>query len=276
VSALEYVPTAPGSGPQVTFSWIAPPPTVAAAGTGPLTPGTAVLEGSVNPNLWTPLSCVFDISPAAEGITGFPCAQQLSAVGSPQPVSATATGLTPGTTYTFTLTAATVAGQSTSAPRSFTTPASGTSPQSQQEAAVPTVSALRLSPTSFRRGSASARLKAGTARSHPAAHSTTIAFTLSHAATVTFNFAAAGSGVVKGKHCAAARRGTRGRRCPLDRTIPSQLTVASPAGHDAIVFDGVADRGARLATGSYRLTATASDSAGSSTAQAHPLFTIMR
>jgi hypothetical protein len=273
VSALEYVPTAAGAGQQVIFSWIAPPPTVSVSGTGPLTPGTALLEGTVNPNLWTPLTCVFDISPAPGGITGFPCAQQLSALGSPEAVSATASGLTPATTYTFTLTAATVAGSSSSGPLAFTTPASGASPQ---ETLAPAISALGVSPTSFRRGSASARLTAGTARSHPAARSTTITFALSHAAAVTLSFAAAGSGVVKGKHCAAARKGARGRRCTLYRTIRSQLTVAARTGHNAVVFDGVADRGARLATGSYRLTATATNSAGSSTASAHPLFTILR
>ena len=125
VGALENVPTAPGSVPQVVFTWTAPPPTVATSGTGSLTSVTAVLEGTVNPNLWTPLSCVFDVSPAPDGVAGFPCAQQLSALGSPVAVSTTAVGLTPATAYTFTLTAATVAGQSTSTALSFVTPAAG-------------------------------------------------------------------------------------------------------------------------------------------------------
>ena len=273
VGALESVPTAPGSGPRVAFTWTAPPPTVAASGTGPLTSGTAVLEGTVNPNLWTPLSCVFDVSPAPDGVPGFPCAQQLSALGAPVAVSATALGLTPATAYTFTLSATTVAGQSTSTPVSFLTPQAGTS---LLATAAPSIVGLRVSPTSFRRGKSPARLEAGTARSHAAVHSTTISFTLSHAATVTFSFAAAARGVVRGKHCSAARKGARGPRCTLYRTIRSTLRTTAPAGHDVVVFDGVADHGARLATGSYRLTATAADSAGSSTAGAHPSFTILR
>ncbi len=274
VSALENLPTTPGSGPQVDFTWTAPPPTVATSGTGRLTSATAVLQGTVNPNLWTPLSCVFDVSPAPDGVAGFPCAEQLSALGLPAAVSATAVGLAPATAYTFTLTAATVAGQSSSSPVSFVTPAAtGSSPQATL---APAITALRVSPTSFRRGKSPARLRAGAAGLRTRARTTTISFTLSHAATLTFSFAAPARGVLKGKHCAAAPKRARGAHCTLYRTIRSKLTAAAPAGHDAVVFDGVADHGARLATGSYRLTATAADSMGSSTAQAHPLFAILR
>jgi hypothetical protein len=246
---------------------------VAASGTGSVTSGTAVLEGAVNPNLWTPLTCVFDVSPAPDGVAGFPCAQQLSALGSPVAVTTTAVGLTPATAYTFTLTAATVAGQSTSTPLAFVTPHAGSSPQ---EALAPAIAALRMSPTSFRLGHSPARLKAGAAGSHASARAATISFALSHQATVKFSFASPARGVLKGRRCTAARKGARGARCTLYRTIRSTLTTAAPAGHDVVVFDGVADHGARLATGTYRLTATAADSAGSNTAHAHPLFTILR
>jgi hypothetical protein len=271
--ALENVPTTPGSMPQVAFTWTAPPPTVAAFGTGSVTSGTAVLEGAVNPNLWTPVTCVFDVSPAPDGVAGFPCAQQLSALGSPVAVTTTAVGLTPATAYTFTLTAATVAGQSTSTPLAFVTPHAGSS---LQEALAPAIAALRMSPTSFRLGHSPARLKAGAAGSHAPARATTISFALSHPATVKFSFASPARGVLRGRRCTAARKGARGARCTLYRTIRSTLTTVAPAGHDVLTFDGVTDHGARLATGSYRLTATAANSTGSSTAQAHPQFTILR
>ena len=73
----------------------------------------------------------------------FPCAQQLSASSTAIPVSATAPGLSPETTYSVTLVASTTQGTSSGATMTFTT--AGPSAKLQ-------VSNLKISPSKFRRG----------------------------------------------------------------------------------------------------------------------------
>ncbi len=154
VSAFSLVPTAEGAEPAVTFTWTPPPPAVVTAAASAVTATTATLNGSVNPDAWQIVSCGFAISPAPAGVSSFPCAQQLTAGGTPTAVSATAAGLSPGTTYTVTLAAASTQGASGGAPITFTTPPAspGTGPPGTGPSQALAVTDLRLAPARFRRG----------------------------------------------------------------------------------------------------------------------------
>ncbi len=167
VSAFSLVPTAEGAQPSVTFTWTPSAPAVVTTPPSALTATTATLAGTVNPDAWQVMSCTFDISPAPSGISTFPCAQQLGSGGTPLPVSATAAGLAPSTTYAVTLVAASIQGSASGSAVTFTTPPSSGSPSgtslSSGAGAGPAISGLTLSPARFRRGKHAAKL-AGRAR----------------------------------------------------------------------------------------------------------------
>lgn len=276
VSGFSLVPTANEAQPAVTFSWAPPPPAVTTTAASAVTATTATLNGAVNPNAWQPTACSFGISPAPAGVSTFPCAQQLAVGGTPAAVSATALGLTPDTTYTVTLTAATVQGSSSGSAVTFTTPPQpiGSAPNPGGSNAGPVVSALTLSPTRFRGGTHAAALAKHARKRIPVG--TTISFTLSQAATVTLAFQRAQPGVSSAGRCLAPSPKRRhGRRCTRYTTVHGSLSIATPAGADHIGFDGLLAGGAKLVPSNYRLVLSASDATGATTAAQHPAFTLL-
>jgi hypothetical protein len=102
----------------------------------------------------------------------------------------------------------------------------------------PVLSKLKVSPKSFHRGSVLAKVSI----SRPA---TRITFTLSEAANVKLSFAKA----------------ERRRRVVRHVTVGS-FTVRGRSGPNAVAFAGRLSRTKRLPLGSYKLTATPTDSAG--------------
>ncbi|MFI5009262.1 MAG: hypothetical protein ACHQDY_03205, partial [Solirubrobacterales bacterium] len=278
VSGFSLVPTAEGGQPSVTFTWTPAPPAVTTAAPSAIGATTADLRGTVNPDAWQVTSCAFTISPPASGVTSFPCAQQLGGGGEPLPVSATATGLAPGTTYTATLTAASVQGSASGSPVTFTTaPTSVACECASKKAMGPVVSALQLSPIRFRRGRHVARLATRAGRRKPATPiGTTISFQLSAAATVTLGFERAQPGQLVGHSCLApSRRRRRAHRCSRYVPAAGAVSLAAPASANHIRFEGVLDTGRKLAPGSYRLTLSASDAAGRTVAAQRPTFTLL-
>lgn len=262
VSGERLQQTSAGAKPSVTFSWTAPAPAVT---TGAVTAGapTATLTGTVNPNLSALTLCSFSISPAADGVSSLPCAQQVPLTGTPTPVSATATGLTAGASYTVALTAASAQGSTTGAPVTFTAGAGASG-------APLSVGSLRLSQSRFRRGHRTATLAAA----HPAG-STTVSFTLSAAASVKLTFAAATTGVSSRGGCRRAIAHRAGPRCTRYVPLPRSLTLAGHAGSDRITFDGVLEHGYLLPYGSYRLSLSAASGAAAAVARQHPSFTLL-
>jgi hypothetical protein len=276
VSGFSLVPTAEGAQPAITFSWAAPPPAVITTAASAVTATTATLNGAVNPNAWQPTACGFSISPAPAGVSTFPCAQQLAVGGTPAAVSATALGLTPDTSYTVTLTAATVQGASNGSAVTFTTPPqpNGSAPGPGANQAGPVLSALTLSPTRFRRGTRAATIAKHARKGIPGG--TTISFTLSQTATVTLTFQRAQPGVSSTGRCLApSPKHRHGRRCTRYATVHGNVSIAAPAGADRIGFDGLLAGGSKLAPGSYRLALSANDSSGTASAVQHPSFTLV-
>ena len=276
VSAFSLVPTAEGAEPVVTFTWTPPPPAVVTAAASAVTATTATLNGSVNPDAWQIVSCGFAISPAPAGVSSFPCAQQLTAGGTPTAVSATAAGLSPGTTYTVTLAAASTQGASSGAPITFTTPPASpdTGPPGTGPSQALAVTDLRLAPARFRRGKRAASIAKRKAKALPTA--TTISFELSASASVRLGFEARQTGVIVGRKCVAASKSRhRGKRCVRYVAISGGVVLSAAAGTDRIAFDGVLSGGKSLSPGSYRLSLTATAGPDTARAAQQPTFTLL-
>lgn len=279
VAGFSLVPTAEGAQPSITFTWTPSAPAAVTGAPSALTATTAALGGTVNPSDWLVSSCAFDVSPAPAGVAMFPCAQQIGAGSTPVPVSATAAGLTPNTTYTVTLLATSVQGTGSGNPVTFTTPSPAPPTCNcalETTATGPTVSTLKLSPTRFRRGKHAAKLAGRASHRKPTAPTgTTISFGLSTAATVTLSFQHAQPGQLVAHRCLApSPRRRHPHRCTRYTPVPGAVTVSAHAGVNHIHFEGILDGTRPLSPGNYQLMLSASNAAGHTMASQRPTFTL--
>jgi hypothetical protein len=137
--------------------------------------------------------------------------------------------------------------------------------------AVPTVGAFTIAPTRFRRGRRAASISR--AKSPTGA---TIAFTLSSAATVTLGFEQSRPGIRLGKRCVSPGKAhLHGRACTSHVPVAHTIVREGHPGVDRIHFEGVLDAGFRLAPGSYRLSLSAANAGGTSSAAQRPGFTLL-
>jgi hypothetical protein len=245
-----------------------------------VTSTSALLTGTANADGSPVSDCHFTIAPAPPAGGSIPCAQQVGAGNTPVPVSAGLGGLSPGVTYTVTLSAASAQGSSSGAPVAFTTPALGTPGSGAPGAGsgAPMVTGLSLSPSRFARGGREATITRAGARHKAKALPTftTISFALSLPATVTLSFQAAEPGVRSRGRCTAPPKGRRrGRPCIRYVTVPGTVRRAAHAGTNVIRFQGVLDGGRRLALGSYQLSLSAANAGGTRSAAQHPGFTLL-
>jgi hypothetical protein len=123
----------------------------------------------------------------------------------PEPVSATLTGLRPGTTYHFRLVAGSADGTAQSADATFTTASVSTPPP--QRSSTPRLTKLRLKPAKFR-----APPKHGKAKGRTG---TTISYTDSVAATTTLAIFELHPGVRRHGRCVKRTEHARGRGCTV-------------------------------------------------------------
>jgi len=257
VSNVLLLESGEDSQPSVTFSWTGPSPTVLTEAASHITGTTAVLNGSVNPNAAQPTACEFHISPAPDGLSTFPCSQQLSTGSTTVAVSATAIGLTPGTTYSVSLIVSTVQGSTSGATVTFTTTPVGGPPAATPGKTL-SVSNFKISPSKFQRSK----------------HAT-ISFSLLEAASIHIAFETIGHGVLVGHKCVAiSRHHRKGKRCVRYTPVRGGLSVSATTGKDKFSFSGALEHGAHLAPGTYRLSLTARVSGSAVTATEHPGFTL--
>jgi hypothetical protein len=275
VSSFLLQSTLPGAQPAITFTWILPPPAASTGAASGLTATSATLTGNVNPDGSTVTDCHFTVSPAPPSGASVPCSQQVGAGSSPITVTAALNGLSPKTTYTATLLAASAQGSTSGSLVTFATPAtSATAGTGTGTGTSLTVTNLKLSTTRFRAGRRTATIAKSKSKSSPGA--TTISFALSQAATVTLTFEQAEKGALAGHRCVAVPKShRRGKPCTRYVLISRDVSGNAHAGTDRITFDGVLDGGRSLPPGTYRVSLLAADSAGTTAAPQHPAFTLL-
>jgi hypothetical protein len=286
VSQVTITTAAHSAIPEALFTWTQPAPSVAGATASAVSANTATLAGSVNPNGSQVTDCHFQVAPAPSGgDPNVPCEQQVGAGSTPVAVSALLSGLSPATTYTFTLMATSAQGSSSGSPVTFVTLATSGSGTGVGVGPLGTgrlggalsVTNLKLTPTRFHRGTRPATIaKQPKKKATALPISTTISFVLSSAATVKLGFELAQPGVRVGHKCVAVSKSHRkGKRCLRYTAVHGGVTRAGRAGTDKITFAGVLDGGARLAPGTFRLSLGATGPAGSATAAQHPSFMLL-
>jgi hypothetical protein len=290
VSAVTIATASHAAIPEALFTWTRPAPSVASAAASTVSANAATLAGSVNPNGSQVTDCHFQIAPAPPGGNSLvPCEQQVGAGSTPVVVSALASGLSPATTYTFTLMATSAQGASSGSPVTFVTlatsgPGSGTGVGvgvgplgTGPLGGALSVTNLKLTPTRFHRGTRPATIARQPKKKAKALPiSTTISFVLSSSATVKLGFELAQPGVLVEHKCSVVSKTHRkDKRCVRYKAVHGGVTRAGHAGTDKITFAGVLDGGVRLAPGTYRLSLGATGPAGSATAAQHPSFTLL-
>jgi hypothetical protein len=277
VSSFLLQSTTPGAQPAITFTWTLPPPAASTGGATGLTAASATLTGSVNPDGSTVTDCHFTVSPAPPSGASVPCSQQVGAGSSPVAVTAMLSGLSPRTTYTATLLAASAQGSAIGSTVTFATPATSATAGAAAHTGAGTaltVTNLKLSTARFRAGKRAATIAKTTSKSGPSA--TTVSFALSQAATVTLTFEQAQKGGLNGRRCTAISQShRRGKPCTRYVPVSRGLSRSGHAGTDRITFDGVLDGGRSLPPGTYRVSLLAADAAGRTTAAQHPAFTLL-
>ncbi len=109
----------------VGAAWVfAPPlPTVVIEAASALTPGTASLNATVNPNGWPPSECELEYGTSTAYGSSAPCTPAPGSGTSPVAVAAQIAGLTAETTYHFRVRATNPGGTGYGADQTFTTPA---------------------------------------------------------------------------------------------------------------------------------------------------------
>ena len=109
------------TGGDVTFTTLPDPPTVETKVASAVTETSATLSASVNPNAGQVSDCHFEYGTTTSYGSSAPCTPSPGSGISPVEVSGSATGLSPNTTYHFTVTATNTGGTSTGSDVTFST-----------------------------------------------------------------------------------------------------------------------------------------------------------
>ncbi len=266
----------------------APAPVVSTGPASALDTTSATLSGSVNP-AGSPVSAHFEYGTD----TGYGSSTPVQAVSGEAPVAVTASlsGLSPGTTYHYRLVAANALQTNAGGDQTFTTttsPAAETPPVNPPAGPVPTppgptatadtsapsISGLGLTRNPFVVGGARTPISAVTT-STKHRKGTTLKYSLSEAATVRIVIARRRAGRRSGARCVAAtRKLRRAKRCTRFSTNGT-LTRASHQGANRVAFSGRISSKA-LRAGRYRARMIATDAAMNSSAPKTITFTVVR
>jgi uncharacterized repeat protein (TIGR01451 family) len=133
----------------------------------------------------------------------------------------------------------------------------------------PGVSRLRISPATFALGTALPRL------TRAPKTSTTISFSLSQPAKVTFTFLRPTAGRAVGRRCVRPTRSNRRRRHCTRYVSAGSLTLQAAAGKRKLRFAGRLSRRRALRPGRYRLSVVAVDSVGNRSAPRQVNFKLL-
>jgi DNA-binding beta-propeller fold protein YncE len=155
-------------------------------------------------------------------------------------------------------------------------PSPPAAPTPAPDRTAPTLSGYGLSRTTFAAASKGASIAVAAAKRQKPKVGTTIRYTLSEAAKVTFKIEkATGGRKVKGRCVKPSRKNRRAKRCTRYVALKGAATDAGVAGRNSSKFSG-RWQGRKLAPGRYRLVATARDAAGNLAKPKRVAFKIVR
>jgi hypothetical protein len=118
---------------------------------------------------------------------------------------------------------------------------------------------VKFNPNAFAPLPTGASITAKKKRKKKARRGSTVSYTLSEAATMTFTAERQQKGRKRGKKCIPRRK--RGKRCTTTKVVTGSFTHAGKAGANSFKFSGRIN-GRKLKTGTYRLTAIPTDVPG--------------
>ena len=216
---------------------------------------TATVAGAVDPSGY-PASYAFEYSPSNGPVSRTPLLDAGSGTAY-VPVSATLTGLSPGTIYQYRLVVwrgVTLA--ATGAYGSFVTATAPPAPVTVQDLTPPKLTAMGLAPRTFKAANSGPSLMAS------GKAGTRVTFTLTEAATVSFRIERAGPGRMVNGRCRRQTGATSsGKPCTYYMTLPGGFTWHGKLGVNVVRLTGRLNN-RRLASGSYRLVGTPRDASG--------------
>ncbi len=245
------------------------PPIVTTGTASAVTDTGATVMGNVNPSgLASTAKIEYGTTTAYGSSTSV---QSMGSGTSAAALTATLSGLAPGTTYHYRVSASNHDGTSTSLDATFTTTKPSPPPV---VLSAPVLSALKQSASKWREGSSLPQ--AASRHSHKPPVGTTFGFTLNAAATVQFTFSQRLSGRKVGHRC-LAQTGANRHRHSCSRTVTAAtLVVAAHAGANTLRFQGRVSGSKKLRPGVYTLVVTATGPGGQSSLPQRLMFTILR
>jgi hypothetical protein len=254
------------------YEWLAPSAVTGAAnGVGQT---TATLNGLVNPNgVPTTYRFIYGTTVAYGNATMVTSA---GSGNSASGVSATVSGLAPGTTYHYQLVASGCDGSGSGIDGTFST-ASAPSGSTTPVAVAPSVTQLRQSASRWRAGNTLARIDSR--RRRPKSNlpiGTTFSFSLNQRAAVTFTFTQQVTGRRVGHNCVGKRRRNTGKRGCVRTVMAGTLSFTGRSATNTVAFQGRISRSMQLRPGRYTVVVVATNAAGQRSSPERLTFTIVR
>ncbi|MGP0049304.1 MAG: hypothetical protein ACLPZR_10735 [Solirubrobacteraceae bacterium] len=258
-------------------------PSIGAPTVSGITTTGATITATVNP-LGAPVSSIAIQYGAdtnyGQTVQTTPSALPLS--GTPTTVTATLTGLTPGSTIHYRIVVTNTAGTTTGPDYYITTQnqigntATGSTGMGGGDGVldIPVISAVSETHTRWREGNLAAKITSGLRGQRDAPIGTKYVFTLNELAPVTIAFTRHSTGRQTRAGCLpATKRNARHKSCGIS-TPSGQLSVTAHPGVNTLRFDGLLSPKKRLPLGDYSVVITA-DSGGLPAASASLNFAIV-
>jgi len=241
-------------------------PTVTTDAASLVTPTSATLNATVNPEGQTVTDCYFEYGRTEILGHRVPCEPSPGSGEGAVAVAAIIGGLEPNTTYHFMIVATNVDGTSYGSERTFNTLSGPLAPPMVAPPTAPTLSGLSQTAKTWREGNALAQISANESKTKKKLPiGTTFSFSLNEPASVTFTFTEPASGRKVGKKCVAQTKKNKHKHRCTRTAIAGALTFSAHAGTNRVRFDGLISRHKKLKPGNFTLLITATVSGKHST-----------
>jgi hypothetical protein len=268
-------------GTDIGADELVPSPTVVTGDPSAITNTSGTVNGTVNANT---IATTYHFDFGTTTAYGSGTTERSAGSGTTTDlVSEPIANLVPGTTVHYRLVATSAGGTTTGADRTFTTTTQAPPPNdpggngngANDRTAPKFVGAIALSSRTFAAAGSGASARPA-AKRKKAPTGTTVSFRLDEAASVRFTVERATTGRRSGKSCVKpSKRNRKAKKCTRFVLQKGSFTVAAKAGPNRVKFSGRLN-GKKLATGSYRLVAVATDKARNRSLEKRASFKIVR